>query len=187
MFSNKVAGIFILVFIILFSGCTNSSIESTPEHTQEQTQVTTATQSIIKPAETPWWGDKQNYHYGVIEPEKNLFGVKISGVIVDEDFTHNYKVYNELQREFFLHQEYEPDDLDTINDLLIEESGSPVLITFEKFDENNDSRLDVVAIKYEGAKKSWTEEFNYIRSANIYNYLQAHLEPDSNSALIRDS
>jgi len=182
MFSNNVAGIFILVFIILFSGCTNSSIESIPE------QVATATQSIIKPAETPWWGDKPNYHYGVIEPENNLFGVKISGVIVDdENLTNNYKVYNELQREFFLHQEYGGEDLDTINDILIEQYGSPVLITVEKFDINNDSRLDVVAVKYEGAKKNWTEEFNYIRSTNIYNYLQAYLEPDSNSALIRDS
>jgi RNAse (barnase) inhibitor barstar len=184
MFSNKVAGIFILIFILIFSGCTNSSEQSIPEHTQEQTPVTT--QTLIKPVETPWWDDKTNYHYGVIEPENNLFEVKISGVIVDEDFTNNYKVYNELQREIFIHQEYGPDDLDTIEVLLIEQYGSPVIITFEKFDSNNDNRLDVVAVKYEGENESWTEEFNYLKSANINNYLQAHLEPESNSALIKN-
>ena len=200
MQSNKTITIIaaLLILTILAAGCISTNPVQTETAAQGNQIDAKETPPKVEvpveeaepaPVETHWWDGQSGYTPTTISADNNLFGVELNGVKYQEN-TIGYQFYDEHQNKIFEQSVYSPESLHLERELqpaqyrqLVEEYGRPVHVTMETIDTDGGG-MDKVAVRYEGGKGVWTEEFNYFKAASLKSYIQAHLDSNIYPELI---
>ncbi|MCK5660206.1 MAG: hypothetical protein KAH86_02530 [Methanosarcinales archaeon] len=199
MQSNKTITIIaaLLILTILAAGCISTNPVQTETAAQGNQIDAKETPPKVEvpveeaepaPVETHWWDSKSGFEPGSYTT--TMFGDidAVKDMISD---SQSYNLFDvETEAHILTHLEYDASQLNLERELqpaqyrqLVEEYGRPVHVTMETIDTDGGG-MDKVAVRYEGGKGVWTEEFNYFKAASLKSYIQAHLDSNIYPELI---
>src|SRR5665648_613878 len=125
-----------LILTILTAGCISSDSVQTYQQADVPKEVIDTQPVQVVPVEVVpepvvevapveveahWWDGREGFYQTTIDADDNLFGVEVEGVKYDNGITVSYELFDDNQKQIFIHEEYTASTLHLERELPIEQ------------------------------------------------------------------